>query len=50
MKTLVYSIHGFDRPYLEKEIKHKHEIAYTEKALIIEIVEMARGSQMMMHQ
>ena len=33
MKTLVYSIHGFDKPFLEKTAQGKHELAFTEKPL-----------------
>ena len=33
MKTLVYSIHGFDKPFLEKAAQDKHELIFTEQPL-----------------
>ncbi len=33
MKTLVYSIHGFDKPFLEKAAQGKHELVFTEQPL-----------------
>ena len=33
MKTLVYSVHGFDKPFLEKAAQGKHELIFTEQPL-----------------
>ena len=33
MKILVYSVHGFDKPFLEKAAQGKHELFFTEHAL-----------------
>ncbi len=43
MKTLLYSIHGFDSPYLEREANNKHDFSYTEVSLNLETVKKARG-------
>lgn len=45
MKTLVYSIHGFDRPFLEKSIGNKHQVIFTELALNTETTDMAAGCE-----
>lgn len=33
MKTLVYSIHGFDKPFIENLVQGKHELVFTEQPL-----------------
>lgn len=43
MKTLVYNIHGFDKPSLEKATQDKHELLFTEKRLSIETAGLAKG-------
>ena len=43
MKTLVYSIHGFDKPFLEKAAQHKHELRFTELPLNTETANLAKG-------
>lgn len=43
MKTLVYNIHGFDKPSLEKAAKDKHELFFTEQRLSIETATLAKG-------
>jgi D-lactate dehydrogenase len=43
MKTLIYSIHGFDRPFLEKAAKGKHELFFTEEPLNESTADLARG-------
>ncbi len=45
MKTIFYSTHGFDRPYLEKEIKNKNLFTFTSKALSKETVNLAKEHQ-----
>ena len=44
MKTLVYSSHGFDKPFL-KASKGLHEMDFVEKRLSIETVFLAEGYQ-----
>lgn len=41
MKTCVYSIHGFDRPFIEKANKGKHELVFTTAALSSKTVHLA---------
>jgi len=43
MKTLVYSSHGFDKPYLERSAGEKHEMHFTEKFLNKDTAELAKG-------
>lgn len=43
MKALVYSIHGFDKPFLEKAAFDKHEFEYTEQHLSNETAHLAIG-------
>lgn len=43
MKTLVYSIHGFDKPFLEKLGQYKHELVFTEEPLNENTAHLANG-------
>jgi D-lactate dehydrogenase len=43
MKTLVYSIHDFDKPFLEKEAKSKHELVFCELPLNQYSAKLAQG-------
>ena len=43
MKTLVYSSHGFDQPFLKNASEGIHEIYFVEKLLSIETVNLAEG-------
>ncbi len=43
MKTLVYSIHGFDKPFLEKTVASKHELHFTEQPLNETTAALANG-------
>ncbi len=43
MKTLVYSIHGFDRPFMEKAAKEKHELVFVEQQLNENTAHLAKG-------
>lgn len=43
MKTLVYNIHGFDKPSLEKAAHNKHELVFTEQRLSIGTANLAKG-------
>lgn len=43
MKTLVYSTHGFDQPFMEKAAKGKHELVFTESPLNETTVHLAKG-------
>lgn len=43
MKTLVYSIHGFDKPFLENVAKGKHELVFTDKPLNEKTASLAEG-------
>ena len=43
MKTLVYSIHGFDKPFLERAANGKHELVYTEHPLNETTAHLAKG-------
>lgn len=43
MKTLIYSIHGFDKSFLEKEAEGKHELSYTEERLNASTAQLAKG-------
>jgi D-lactate dehydrogenase len=45
MKTLIYSIHAFDRPFLESATKGKHNVHFTESALSEETVGLAKGCE-----
>jgi D-lactate dehydrogenase len=43
MKTLVYSTHGFDKPFMERAAEGKHELGFTEKVLNETTTSLARG-------
>jgi D-lactate dehydrogenase len=43
MKTLIYSIHGFDKPFMEKAAKGKHELFFTEEPLNENTAILAKG-------
>lgn len=43
MRTLVYSIHGFDKPFLEKAVQNKHEFVFTEQPLNSTTTHLAKG-------
>lgn len=43
MKTLIYSIHGFDKSFLEKAAQGKHELVYTEQRLNQSTANLANG-------
>lgn len=43
MKTLVYSIHDFDRPFIEKLGQDKHELVFTEQPLNEFTTYLAKG-------
>jgi D-lactate dehydrogenase len=43
MKTLVYSIHGFDKPFLERAAKNKHELIFSELPLQETSANLAKG-------
>jgi len=43
MKTLVYSIHGFDKPSLAEAAKNKHKLYFTEQSLNLNTAELAKG-------
>lgn len=43
MKTLVYSIQGFDKPFIEKANAKQHELVYTQQALGEETAHLAEG-------
>lgn len=43
MKTLVYSIHGFDKPFLEKSGHGKHELVFAEQPLNENTAHLAKG-------
>jgi len=43
MKTIVYSIHGYDQPFIEKAAKDKHELVFTELALNENTAHLANG-------
>ncbi len=43
MRTLVYSIHGFDKPFIEKLGKGKHELVFTELPLNENTAHLAEG-------
>jgi len=43
MRTLIYSTHGFDRPFLEKAAQGKHELIFTEQHLDETTVNLAEG-------
>ncbi len=45
MKTLVYSIHGFDRPSLEAAAAGKHELFFTGQALQTTTAHLAEGCE-----
>jgi D-lactate dehydrogenase len=45
MKTFVYSIHGFDKPFLEAAAKDKHELFFTEQSLNLNTTDLAKGYQ-----
>jgi len=43
MKTLVYSVHGFDKPFMEKAANGKHELLFTEFSLNENTIGLAKG-------
>lgn len=43
MKALVYSTHGFDKSFLEKETMGKHELTFTEQNLNVATASLAKG-------
>jgi D-lactate dehydrogenase len=43
MKTLIYSISGFDKPFIEKALHGNLDLAYTELSLNESTVKMAKG-------
>ena len=43
MKTLVYSVHGFDRSFIEKAANGKHELHFTESPLNENTSDLAKG-------
>ncbi|SKB58786.1 2-hydroxyacid dehydrogenase [Maribacter arcticus] len=43
MRTLVYSIHGFDKPFLEMAANDKHELAFTKEPLNENTADLAKG-------
>jgi D-lactate dehydrogenase len=43
MKTLIYSIHGFDKPFIEKIGQNKHELVFTEQPLNENTTHLAKG-------
>lgn len=45
MKTLVYSIHEFEKAFLKKNAEDKHELIFTEEALNITSVTLAKDCQ-----
>ncbi len=45
MKTIIYSAHKFDQPYLEMATKNKHDFIFTEEFLSKETVNLAQGCQ-----
>lgn len=45
MKTLIYSIHGFDKSFLVKAAAGKHELSFTEKQLDETTAHLAKGFQ-----
>jgi D-lactate dehydrogenase len=45
MKALIYSTHGFDRPFLEKAAAGRHELRFTEEALNEKTASMAQNCQ-----
>ncbi len=45
MKILVYSTHGFDKPFLEKANNGKHDLLFSELPLSLETVALSKGCQ-----
>lgn len=43
MKTLVYSVHGFDKPFLEKAATNLHELVFSELPLEAASAHLAKG-------
>jgi D-lactate dehydrogenase len=43
MKTLVYSISDFDKPFMEKALHGNHELVYTEQSLNGNTTKLAKG-------
>jgi D-lactate dehydrogenase len=43
MKVLIYSIHDFEKPFLENTARGKHELTFTEHALNEATVSLAKG-------
>jgi D-lactate dehydrogenase len=45
MKTLTFSNHGFAEPFLVRSNNNKHELIFTDRALTIATVDLAKGCQ-----
>ena len=43
MKTLVYSSHDFDKPFLIEAANDKHELEFTEESLDPDTADLAKG-------
>ncbi len=43
MKTLIYSSHKYEKPYLEEANKNKHQFIFTKKSLNKETINLAKG-------
>lgn len=43
MKIFIYSVHGFDKPFLEQANKNRYILGFTEKALTLETVSLSKG-------
>ncbi|MDO9000645.1 MAG: 2-hydroxyacid dehydrogenase [Bacteroidota bacterium] len=43
MKTLIYSTHRFEKPFLERAAKNKHELVFSELPLQVNSVHLANG-------
>lgn len=43
MRTLVYSSHGFDKPFLEAKADNKHLLSFTEQHLNADTIALAKG-------
>jgi D-lactate dehydrogenase len=43
MKTLIYSIHGFDKPFFENHQQYIHQLEYTDEKLSLASVSLAKG-------
>lgn len=45
MKTIVYSVHGFDRPFIENAANGKHELLFTRSPLDENTANLAEGCE-----